>query len=114
MQQVELSDRHQKNTGPEVDGFIDKVVELSEFNLHRAVAGDRRVGAASFDLDFRGELHMLGNVRIDEGNQPLLAEGVSAGIVQILTREIVVHDIYIAAERRLWRAQEGLCIDQFS
>ena len=114
MQQVKLSDRHQENTGSEVDGFIDQVVQLGKFNLHRAVARDRRIGAASLDLDFRGELDMFGNVRIDEGHQPLLAEGVAAGIVQVLTREIVVHDIHIATERRFWRAQEGLCIDQFS
>ena len=33
-----------------------------------------------FDLDLRRELHMLGNVRIDKGNESLLVESVRGSL----------------------------------
>ena len=85
VQEIEFADRHQDHTATDVDRFIDKIVELSEFKVRRACIGPilpGRIVASAFKLNFCGELDAIGNVGIEKGNHSLLIEGIPAEVVE--------------------------------
>lgn len=55
---------------------MDEIIERGKFDSHlEFVLG--RLANTMLELDFRRHFQMLGNVGIDEGDKPLLIEGVT-------------------------------------
>ena len=73
MEQVKFADRDEHNPRPNVDWFIDEIVNMSKFQADFVfIAPSDPV----FDLKFGGKLHMLSNVRINERHESLLIEPI--------------------------------------
>src|SRR5215467_600131 len=104
MEQVKLADRKQQNAGAKIDRLINEIIDKSEFQANLCPLC-RIFTNAMFDLKLRGKLYMLGNIRIDKWNEPLLIKPIRDASIAIFDTGLplgTILNVHISTDNGFW------------
>ena len=99
MQEVEFSKGNEDDARPQVNGFLNEIIDGGEF--HFDVVG------SMLEFNFCREFHSIADISVYEGHQPVLIEFAGALIVAV-----EIFDVHVPADDGLGAGDEGPSINE--
>ena len=99
MQEVEFSKGNEDDACPQVNGFLNEIIDGGEFYFN--------IVGSMLEFNLRGKFHAIADVPVYEGHQAMLIEATVP-----LVLSIDVFDVHVPADDGLGAGDEGPSINE--